>query len=169
MSFVKARFEEILQRDTSNLFHDQKRYSSNTCTIRIGDLAARELFIHFYKQPIRKMCRKWSDEKYEYCQNFKKALPVCRRKGVKIFNLQGELVKEVETLSEAENFTGASSGTISKLCKLDDNKHMSKGYMFSRTKLEMEPYEPSTALNTKYMEKFVNSINTTVENIEDNA
>lgn len=81
------------------------------------------------------------------------------------------MIKEVDTLLEAEAFTGTSYATISKLCKCDDSKHMSRGYMFSRTKDKMEPYSPAYGTNTKYINQFYNGkeLDAGIENIEDNA
>ena len=155
LNFVKCRFEEILGKSVSNLHFDSK-FKGNTCTIRVSDLNARVLFLHFYNIPIYKLDRKWSKEKYEYCLNFKKACPVSKRKGVNIFDLNGNLIKHVDTLKEAENFTGTSFATISKLCKLNDNNHMSNGYMFSRDKEIMEKYSPGYGTNSKYLNKFLN-------------
>ena len=155
LNFVKRRFEEILGKSTSNLHFDSK-FKGNTCTIRVSDLNARILFLHFYNIPIYKLERKWSKEKYDYCVNFKKACPISRRKGVNIFDLDGKFIKRVNTLQEAEQFTGSSYATISKLCKLNDNKHMSNGYMFSRDREKMEKYSPSNSINHKYLRKFLN-------------
>ena len=76
-------------------------------------------------------------------------------------------------MKEAEEFTGTASSTISKLCKADNNKHQSNGYMFSRTQTEyMQPYN-NTTTNMKY---YINRFNKEQElldkgenNIEDEA
>jgi len=172
LNFVKSRFEEILQEEISNILNSEKGSGKNTYVLRVGDLKARKLFIHFYECAIQKMYRKWSEEKYKYCKNFKKKLPICRRKGVRIFNLDGNLIKIVDTLEEAKLYTGSSIGTISKLCNLDDNKHMSKGFMFSRTKDKMDPFMPTYSMNKKYI-NFLNKEQKALDageiDIEDNA
>ena len=143
VSFVKKRFEEILGSSVSNL-HNRKK-GVNSYSIAISDAKARKIFLYYYFINVPKLERKWSKEKYDYCLNFKKALPIVKRKGVNIFNLQGEFIKHFDTLKEASNFTNVTVGRISTLCKLDDSKHMANGYMCSRTKERMEKYQPTNA------------------------
>ena len=131
LSFVKHRFEQILGHTTSNL-HFDKKFKGNTCTFRISDKAARIIFLHYYNINIYKMERKWSKEKLNYCLNFKKELPICRRKGVNVFDIHGILIKSFNTLKEASDFTGVSVGRISSMCKLNDGKHIAHDFMFSR-------------------------------------
>lgn len=131
LSFVKHRFEQILGHTTSNL-HFNKKFKGNTCTFRISNKAARTVFLHYYSINVQKMERKWSREKLDYCLNFKKALPICRRKGINIFDIHGVLIKSFDTLKEASDFTGVSIGRISSMCKLNDGKHIAHDYMFSR-------------------------------------
>lgn len=130
--FVKQRFEQILGHTTSNL-HFDKKFKGNTCTFRISDETARIIFLHYYNINIQKMERKWSKEKLDYCLNFKKTLPICRRKGVNVFDIHGTLIKSFATLKEASDFTGVSIGRISSMCKLNDGKHVAHDYMFSRS------------------------------------
>ena len=59
--------------------------------------------------------------------------------------------KKCSTLKEADNITHVTQGRISNLCKLDDSKHQSKGYMFSRDKEIMEPYQASPNTNLKFL------------------
>lgn len=150
MSFVKARFEEILGESTSNLY--VRNSEKNYCSYSIGDKKARIIFKYFMDNypNIPAMYRKWSKEYLEYCNSYKKALPTCRRKGVFVFDLKGVLVKYCETLSEAEQLTGVKCGRISNLCKQDDSRHMSKGFMFSREKENMDPYVASESSNSIY-------------------
>lgn len=150
---IKCRFEEILEHKTSELHH-RKEHSDNTFTLRVSDASARKLFLHFYNINVPKLERKWGIDKYEYCINFKKALPICRRKGVNVFNLKGELIKSFNTLKEASEFTNVTVGRISTLCKYDNNEHMAKGFMFSRTKNIMNAYcqnNPFVNKITKYI------------------
>lgn len=150
MSFVKTRFEEILGESTSNLYiRDSKK---NYCSYSIGDKKARTVFKYFMDNypDIPAMSRKWSKEHLEYCNSYKKALPICRRKGVFVFDLKGTLVKYCETLTEADQLTGVTCGRISNLCKKDDSRHMAKGFMFSREKESMDPYVASKSSNSVY-------------------
>lgn len=162
-TLVKKCFERILNKETSNLY--QRDVSKNFYQYRISDKSAREVYIYFYEKYnwLPTLSRKWNNENLEYCKNWTKKLPVSRRKGVNIFDLNGNLLKKCETLKEAEIFTGVSPGRISNLCKIDDNRHKSGNFMFSRTKDSMEPYIPSTCTNTKYLNKNKES------NIEDEA
>ena len=80
---------------------------------------------------------------------FKRTLPLSRRKGINVFDLDGKLVKHFDTLEEASDFTKISLGRLSDLCKLDDGTHMSKGYMCSRTKTEMPSYVPTNPFSKK--------------------
>lgn len=57
LSFVKQRFEQILEHITSNL-HFDKKFKGNTCTFRISDEAARTIFLHYYNINVQKMERK---------------------------------------------------------------------------------------------------------------
>lgn len=152
MNLIKNRFEEILNKNISNLFFRDP--NKNFCSIRISDKNAREIFKYFYEKynylPL--LNRKWTEENYQYCLSYKKNLPISRRKGVNIFNLTGKLIKQCDTLKEASEFTGASQGRISDMCKMNDNFHQAKGFMFSRDKLEMPPYEASKNVNKKYIE-----------------
>lgn len=147
--WIKQRFSEIIGKECGTL---QKLHSTSklTYTYTIGDKSAREIFKHYYNLDCPKLTRKWSPEKYEYCINYKKRNPVSRRKGVNVFNLNGEFVKHFDTLKEAEKFTGVCFTTISTLCKENNNLHAGNGYMFSRDdKDRMEPYQPSKSINKK--------------------
>lgn len=149
--FVKERFEQILQKPTSNLFQRDK--SKNFYCYRISDNNARNIFKFYYEKykNISKLKRKWSLEYYEYCLHFQKALPISRRKGVNVFNLNGELLQHFNTLLDAQNFTGVSVGQISRLCKFNDNNHKAKDYMFNRDKNKLDKYIPAYGTNTKFL------------------
>lgn len=162
VQYVKERFEEILGKETSNLFQREK--NKNYYSYRISDRNARIIFSYFYERYnyLPTLDRKWTKEIYEYCKSWKKSEAPSRQKGVNVFDLQGNLIKTCKTLKEAEEFTGAASSTISKCCKEDNNKHQSNGFMFSRTKNKMDPYN-NTTLNMKHY------LNRYKMNIEDNA
>ena len=171
-NLVKTRFEEILGKETSNLF--QKDSNKNFYSYRVSDRNARNIFIFYYEKynylPV--LNRKWTKEYYNYCINWKKSQVPSRQKGVNIFNLNGIFIKSCKTLKEAENFTGTASSTISKICKEDNNKHQSNGYMFSRTKVDnMEPYSNNDKNMQKYINKFLNKeqkdLDKGITNIED--
>lgn len=151
VNLVKNRFEEILQKSTSKLH--QRNKDKNSYQYRISDKNARLIFTYFYENysGLPTLNRKWSKDIYEYCNNWKKSSSPSRQKGVNIFNLQGELIKKCSTLKEADNITHVTQGRISNLCKLDDSKHQSKGYMFSRDKEIMEPYQASPNTNLKFL------------------
>lgn len=147
--WIKERFCEIIGKNVGSI---QKLHATSelSYTYTITDKSAREIFKYYYNLDCPKLARKWSQEKYEYCINYKKRNPVCRRKGVNVFNLNGEFVKHFDTLKEAEAFTGVCFTTISTLCKENNNLHAGNGYMFSRDdKDRMDPYQPSKALNKK--------------------
>ena len=163
VEMVKQRFEEILGHKVSNLHHE-KQYSDNTYTIRISDSNARKIFLHYYGIDVPKLERKWGKEKYEYCVNFKKKLPLCKRKGINIFNLDGDLLEHFDTLEDASEYTGLSCGRLSDLCKKDDSEHMSNGFMCSRTKEQMNPYNPTNPFSKALLKKYKGE-----ENIEDLA
>ena len=135
--FVKNRFEEILGKSTSSPY----KRSENTYTIRISDKTARLIFEHYYSLNIPKLERKWKTEIYEYCVNYRRKIPISKRKGVNIFNLDGEFLMHFDTLKEASDYTGVSCGRISSLCKCNNNNHMAHGYMFSRNVIKLDKYE----------------------------
>lgn len=166
--FVKNRFEEILNKSTSNLFQRDK--SKNFYRYVITDNNARTIFKFYYEKykNISKLKRKWSLEHYEYCLNFKKALPICRRKGVNVFDLNGNLIQHFNTLMDAQKFTGVDIGQISQLCKFNDNNHKAKNYMFSRDRDKLDRYSPAHGTNTKYLNKEQQELDAGEANIEDN-
>lgn len=147
--WIKERFTQIIGKELGTI---QKHHNSekNTYSYRITNMGAREIFKHFYNLNVPKLKRKWTDEIYDYCVNYKKRDPICRRKGVNIFDLEGNLIKHFDTLNEASEYTGVSVGRISDMCKINDSKHQAKGYMFSRDET-MKKYEPSIYINKKYV------------------
>lgn len=150
LSWIKERFTQILGKEFGSIskYHNSEK---NTYVYTIGQSkGAREIFKHFYNLNIPKLKRKWTDEIYDYCVNYKKRNPICRRKGVNIFDLEGNLIKHFDTLNEASEYTGVSVGRISDMCKINDSKHQAKGYMFSRDD-KMEKYEQSVYINKKYI------------------
>ena len=138
MLWIKQRVNVVVGKEFGSIFH-KKTHSGKMFTLSFGDKNGRTLFLSYYDIKVPKLERKWRNEYYEYCINYKKRLPICRRKGVNVFNLEGKLIKHCETLLEAEEFTGVNNANISKLCKINDNKHSSKGFMFSREN-EIKPY-----------------------------
>lgn len=152
VNLVKNRFEEILQKSTSKLHKRNK--DKNFYQYRISDKNARLIFTYFYKNysELPTLNRKWSKNIYEYCNNWKKNSSPSRQKGVNIFNLQGKLIKKCSTLKEADELTHVTIGRISNLCNLDDSKHQSKGYMFSRNKELMEPYKALPSTNIRFLD-----------------
>lgn len=139
MLWIKQRINVVVGKEFGSIVH-KKTHSGKVFTLSFGDKNGRTLFLSYYDIKVPKLERKWCNEYYEYCINYKKRLPICRRKGVNIFNMEGELIKHCETLLEAEKFTGVSYANISRLCKINDNRHSSHGFMFSRGN-EMKPYE----------------------------
>lgn len=141
VTWIKHRICEILGKEIGSISH-KKGHNNGVHTYSFSHRNARKIFLEYYKISVPKLKRKWSEDKYEYCVNYHKRLPICRRKGVNIFNLNGEFVKHCDTLLEAQEFTGVGFTRISVLCKFNDNHHMSNGYMFSRDKKEtMLPFE----------------------------
>ena len=119
--------------------------------INISDKWAREVFTELYTIQVPKFERKWKHEFYEYCVSYKKHLPIKRRKGVNVFDLNGNFLKHCDTLLEAEALTKVHFSRISSLCKINDNKHMANGYMFSRDKTKMESYIPINPYAAKHL------------------
>ena len=150
-AWIQKRFSEIVGVENAGCLI-KKGNSENTFTYTVVNKQARIIFEHFYFINVPKLKRKWSETIHTYCVNFKKALPLVRRKGINIFNLNGEFLKRCETLKDAQEYTGVSFTTISKLCKKDDNKHQGNGYMFSRTKQKLGPYLAPKEINKKYIQ-----------------
>lgn len=166
MQFVKCRFEEILGKQTTNLYCRDK--NKNFYYYVITALNARTIFKFYYENYVQKynlpiLSRKWKKEYYEYCLNFKKKKHICKQKGVNVFNLNGEFIKHFSTLKEAASFTGASFGRISTLCKLNSNLYEAKGYMFSRDET-MKPYIVNKCINKKHLKELLDK---GITNIED--
>lgn len=154
MLWVQNRFYEMFGKKVGCIGVYNKNKDDehkNTYKYTLGaSKYVRTLFLHFYEMSIKKMERKWSDEIYEYCVNYKKQKPVCRRKGVNVFDINGNFIKHFDTLLGASEFTGVSVGRISSLCKINDSNHIAKGYMFSRGE-HMKKYTPSYGTNTKVL------------------
>lgn len=145
--WIQKRFNQIIGKHAGSIL---KR--DNIFIYSISNKQARIVFEHYYNIDVPKLERKWKQEIHEYCANYKKRPPLSRRKGVFIYNLRGELIKHCSTLQEAHEYTGVEIGRISNLCKINDNKHKSKNYMFNRTGGKMKPYEESISLNIRYKE-----------------
>ena len=147
--WIKNRCTDIIGKECGSIQKKEKSNDKNTYTYTIGTSKnVREIYKHFYQIDVPKLERKWKQEIYEYCINFKKKDPICRRKGVNVFDLNGNLIRHFDKLIEASEYTGVSIGRISDMCKLNDSEHMAKGYMFSRSE-KMEKYEPSKFINKK--------------------
>ncbi len=165
IAFVKKRFEEIIGHEITKPFFRNKNI--NTCTIRISDKAARTVFQHFYSFNVPKLNRKWTDTFIEYCKSFKKRLPLCKRKGVNVFDLNGNLIQHFETLKEASEFCNVSISAISKIIKEDNSCHMANGYMFSRTQEKIDPYIAINPFSAKRLKEL--QLDNGIENIGDNV
>lgn len=150
LCWIKERFTQILGKELGTITKKHLNSEKNTYSYRIVNAGAREIFKHFYNLNVPKLKRKWTDEIYNNCINYKKRDPICRRKGVNVFDLDGNLIKHFDTLNEASEYTGVSIGRISNMCKINDSKHQAKGYMFSRDD-KMEKYEQSIYINKKYV------------------
>lgn len=151
LTWIKNRFTSILGKECGCISKKDKDNDKNTYSYTVGTSKnVREIFKHFYNIDVPKLERKWKPEIYEYCINFKKKDPICKRKGVNVFDLDGNFIKHFDRLSEASEYTGVSIGRISDMCKINDSEHMAKGYMFSRDET-MKKYEPSKFINTKYL------------------
>ena len=167
VNLVKTRFETILEKETSKLHRRDK--SKNFYQYRISDKNARLIFSYFYNKysKVSKLNRKWTKEIQEYCNNWKKKSSPSRQKGVNVFDLQGNLIKKCSTLKEADELTHVTMGRISNLCNLDDSRHQSKGFMFSRIKEHMDPYKASPSTNIKFLDKEGKALDKGETNIED--
>lgn len=151
VTWIKKRVSEIVGKEIGCISH-KKTHSDSVHTYSFTDRNARKIFLEYYRLNVPKLERKWSKDKYEYCINYHKRLPICRRKGVNIFNLDGKFIKHFDTLIEAQNFTGVNFSRISTLCKINDNHHESNGYMFSREMKEsIPPFEPTRFINKRLL------------------
>jgi hypothetical protein len=147
--WIKKRFCEIIGNERG-IIRKLHGYSDSTYTYTVSDKTAREIFKHYYKLNCPKLDRKWSMERYNYCINYEKRKPISKRKGVNVFDLNGNFIQHFNTLKEAQDFTGVSFTTISKLCKENNNLHAGNGYMFSRDdKKKMDAYLPNKYINKK--------------------
>jgi len=161
LSWIINRFCEIYGKEQSEKLYENKggfgstNKSKKVFTTSISDKWARTVILNMSKIEIPKMERKWTKEIIDYCNTYKKALPICRRKGVNSFNLNGEFLKHYDTLKEASEDTGVSVGRISSLCKMNDNNHMAKGFMFSRNKTINGPYTQDNPFSKKKSTEFL--------------
>jgi len=166
LSWVLKRFKKIYlpkAKSTENKkpsihtggFGNKRNDNKHIYQISFSDKWARNIILNMIKYEIPLMKRKWTDEMIEFCKTYKKRKPLCRQKGVNIFDLNGKLLHQCATLEEADKITHVTVGRISNLCKQDDSKHMSKGYMFSRSKLEMFPYQPDNFFAIKHKEDYI--------------
>lgn len=65
--WIKSRFEEILNKKIKNFRKDRNIY-----VLQVTDKNARVLFQHFYNIGTPYLSRKWKDEYYAHCLNYKK-------------------------------------------------------------------------------------------------
>lgn len=151
--WIKQRICNIMGREIGCITH-KTEHKGNTYSFSFSNKIARQIFLKYYNIDVPKLERKWSKEKYEFCLNYKKKLPISRRKGVNIFDLSGKFIKHCETLNEAQEFTGVNYGRISNLCKRNSNHFMTNGFMFSRDE-KMMPFEPTCELNKHLMQKYI--------------
>ena len=155
LSWIINRFCEIYGKEkTEKLYESKGGFKSSNknktvFTTSINDKWARTVILKMSEIDVPKMERKWSKEVIDYCRTYKKALPICKRKGVNSFNLNGEFLKHYDTLKEASNDTGVSVGRISSLCKINDNTHMAHGFMFSRNETINGPYKQDNPFSKK--------------------
>ena len=155
LTWIINRFCEIYGKEKEGKLYECKggfgssNKNKKIFTTSICDKWARTVILKISEMNIPKMERKWSKEVIDYCNTYKKALPICRRKGVNSFNLNGEFLKHYDTLKEASIETGVSVGRISTLCKLNDNTHMAKGFMFSRNGTINGPYKQDNPFSKK--------------------
>jgi hypothetical protein len=155
LSWIINRFCEIYGKEKSEKLYENKGGFGSTnknkkvFTTSIYDRWARTVILNMSEIDVPKMERKWSKEIIDYCNTYKKALPICKRKGVNSFNLNGEFLKHYDTLKEASDDTGVSVGRISSLCKINDNTHMAHGFMFSRNETINGPYKQDNPFSKK--------------------
>lgn len=161
LSWIINRFCEIYGKEQlEKLYENKGGFGSNNKSKKvfmtsISDKWARTVILNMSKIEIPKMERKWTKEIIDYCNTYKKAIPICRRKGVNSFNLNGEFLKHYDTLKEASEDTGVSVGRISSLCKMNDNNHMANGFMFSRDKTVHGPYTQDNPFSKKKINEFL--------------
>lgn len=162
LSWIINRFCEIYNKEkTEKLYENKGGFGSSDenrkiFTTSISDKWARTVILRMSEIDVPKMKRKWTEEIIDYCKTYKKAIPLCRRKGVNSFNLNGEFLKHYDTLKEASEDTGVSIGRISSLCKINDNMHMANGLMFSRNEKINGPYIQNNPFSRKRVNELFN-------------
>lgn len=80
--WVKNRLCSILGKEIKGPYEQHKGQGRNIFSLSIHDKRARNLFVHFYKLPIFKSHRKWSNENYKYCCNYAKFRNVDKYKAI---------------------------------------------------------------------------------------
>lgn len=72
LNFIKDRFEKILNVNLSNCIKRKRNNNKNTFVLSISNKRARDIYIHYYKIEVPKLNRKWTEEKFNHCINWKK-------------------------------------------------------------------------------------------------
>ena len=142
--WIKKRFCYIVGYECGTLHK-----KNNIYVYSISNKCARIIFEHYYNIKIPKLDRKWRISIHNYCITYKKKNPICRRKGVYLYDLNGNFLQFCEKLEDACKVTKTAIETISKLCRLSSNRYQSNGYMFSREYKVMQPYIISKTMSKK--------------------
>lgn len=72
-TWIKNRFETIIGKSIKNVCKYHPKISNvNTYRIYVSDKNARKLFLHYYNIKLPRLPRKWTEEMYNHCLNFKK-------------------------------------------------------------------------------------------------
>lgn len=97
-NWIKERFNNILKKEYSSISKN-KSHKDNTYVLKYSDKSARFIFEHFYNIDLPKLERKWKNEYYEHCINYKKYKNV--NKYIKVLDLyklklsQSEIAKRL--------------------------------------------------------------------------
>ena len=118
LQFVKNRFEEILEKPTSNLHCVNE--ASNNYTLRISDLAARKIYNHLMQYIVPRLERKW---KYTNLSSDRKP----RKRNMEKYYKVKELSDLGFSQIEIANRLGCSPAAISWIKKQNVYRELDKG------------------------------------------
>lgn len=71
LTVLRERFREILNREVGCIVR-KRRNNKNTFVLSINGKSSREIFLHYYSLNVPKLKRKWTNDKYEFCNNWKR-------------------------------------------------------------------------------------------------
>lgn len=122
LKWIEIRFSTILNENL-NIIYKGKNHKNNTFSLHLSDKRARKIFIKYYNIQVPKLSRKWGEEKYNFCINFKKYENI-----EKYFNI---LKMEQSGFSKKEigNNLGITYSAVSWYMKRDTYKKLKEKYI----------------------------------------